>query len=123
MPVSLGVGPVHLRRHRSPARDGRARHPAGRRGRADAIREQLERRDWTALRDNGNGSRARTAGSPTIGLPPVGSRVTVNRGDGPAGEVTLHDLTQDGRQAAVIWDHQPGTSLVPVGCLRLRPVD
>ena len=56
-----------------------------------------------------------------VGLPPVGSRVTVDWGDGPAGEVTLHDLTQDGRQAAVIWDHLPGTSLVPVECLRTGP--
>jgi hypothetical protein len=41
----------------------------------------------------------------------------VNWGAGPVGEVTLHDLTQDGRQAAVSWDHLPGTSLVPVAFL------
>jgi hypothetical protein len=36
-----------------------------------------------------------------IGLPPVGSRVTVDWGGGPWGEVTLHDLSQDGKLAAV----------------------
>ena len=47
-------------------------------------------------------------------MPPVESRVTVNWGSGPAGEVTLHDLTQDGQRAVAIWDHLPGSSLVPV---------
>lgn len=53
-----------------------------------------------------------------VGLPPVGSRVTVDWGNGPAREVTLHDLTQDGSRAAVIWGDLPGTSLVPVEFLR-----
>lgn len=55
-----------------------------------------------------------------VGLPPVGSRVTVDWGNGPAGKVTLHDLTQDGTRAAVIWDDLPGTSLVPVARLKQR---
>ena len=38
----------------------------------------------------------------------------MNWGSGPAGEVTLHDLTQDGQRAVAIWDHLPGSSLVPV---------
>jgi hypothetical protein len=55
-----------------------------------------------------------------VWLPPIGSRVTVDWGDGPAGEVTLHDFTQDGTRVAVIWDHLPGTSLVPVAFLKKR---
>lgn len=52
-----------------------------------------------------------------IGLPPVGSRITVDWGGGPSGEATLHDLTQDGKRASVSWDHLPGTSLVHVAFL------
>ena len=45
---------------------------------------------------------------------PKDARVTatVDRGNGPAGESTLHDLTQDGARVAVTWDDLPGTSLV-----------
>jgi|GEM_PF-6530284 len=80
----------------------------------DAIRRQLER----ARLDSVAAQRERVVDADRrlafVGLPPVGSWVTVNWGDGPAGEVTLHDLTQDGQRVAVIWDHLPGTSLVPV---------
>ena len=88
-----------------------------------AIRARLEQ----ARLDSVAAQRERVADAnrrlAAVGLPPVGTRVSVNLGDGAAGEVTLHDLTQDGRQVAVIWPDQPGTSLVPVRCLRLRPVD
>jgi len=85
-----------------------------------AIRDRLER----SRLENAAAQRARIADAnhrlTAIGLPPVGSRVTVDWGSGPAGHVTLHDLTQDGRQVAVIWDDLPGTSLVPVECLEER---
>jgi len=32
----------------------------------------------------------------------------------------LRDLTQDGTRAVVVWDHLPGTSLVPVAFLKKR---
>jgi len=123
VPVSLGVGryTFDVTAHRLAVGELGIRRADG--TEQTAIREQLEQ----ARLDNVKRQRDRVRDADRrlaeIGLPPVGSRVTVNRGEGPAGEVTLHDLTQDGQRAAVIWDHLPGTSLVPVRCLNaLRTV-
>ena len=89
---------VHLRRTAHRLATGelgiRPANPAER----NALREQLEQ----ARRDNVAKQRERIQDAnrrlAELGLPPVGSRVTVNWGSGPAGEVTLHDLTQDGQR-------------------------
>ena len=120
VPVSLGVGrytfDVTAHRLAMGEMGPRRADPAEQ----TAIRERLER----ARLDNVAAQRERIASADRrlaeVGLPPVGSRVTVNWGAGPIGEVTLHDLTPDGRQAAVIWDHLPGTGLVPVPFLEPR---
>ena len=117
VPVSLGVGryTFDVTAHRLAIGDLGIRQAGP--AEQTAIRAGLER----ARLDNLAAQRERVASADRrlagVGLPPVGSRVIVNWGAGPVGEVTLHDLTQDGRRAAVIWDHLPGTSLVPVGCL------
>jgi len=123
VPVSLGVGryTFDVTAHRLAIGELGIRHADALE--RDVIRGQLER----ARLDNVAAQRERIASADRrlaeVGLPPVGSRVTVNWGDGPAGEVTLHDLTQDGRQAAVIWHHLPGTSLVPIRFVAVAPDD
>jgi hypothetical protein len=118
VPVSLGVGryTFDVTAHRVATGELGIR-PANAAEQAD-IRGRLER----ARLDNVAAQRERVADTDRrlaqVGLPPVGSRVTVDWGGGTAGEVTLHDLTQDGLRAAVIWDDLPGTSLVPVPFLR-----
>jgi len=91
---------------------------------AEAEQQEIRSRLEQARRDNAAAQQQRVADAnrrlADVGLPPFGSRVTVDWGDGPAGEVTLHDITQDGTRAAVVWDHLPGTSLVPVAFLKTR---
>jgi hypothetical protein len=119
VPVSLGVGryTFDVTAHRLAVGELgiRPADPAER----DPIRARLEQsrlNSVAAQRERVADANCRLA---AMGLPPVGSRVTVDWGDGAVGEVTLHDLTQDGRRAAVIRDDQPGTSLMPVVCLRI----
>ena len=114
VPVSLGAGryTFDVTAHRIAVGELGIRHTDA--AEQTAIRDRLEAArldDVAAQRDRIASADRRLA---KVGLPPVGSRVTVNWGAGPVGEVTLHDLTQDGRQAAVSWDRLPGTSLVPV---------
>ncbi len=121
VPVSLGVGryTFDVTAHRLAMGELgiRPADPAEQ----TAIRRQLER----AQLDNAAAQRKRVGDANRrlawIGLPPVGSRMTVNWGDGPVHEVILHDLTRDGQCAAVIWDPHPGTTLVPVECLESVP--
>ncbi len=120
VPVSLGLGryTFDVTAHRLAAGELgiRLAEPAEQ----VAIRAQLEQarlNNAAAQQKRIEDANRRLA---AIGLPSVGSRSLWIGATGPAAEVGLHDLTEDGRQAAVVWDDQPGTSLVPVGCVNAR---
>ena len=98
VPVSLGVGryTFDVTAHRLALGELRIRRATP--TEQTAIRDRLEQ----ARVENAVAQRARIADAnrrlAVIGLPPVGTRVTVDWGSGPAGEVTLHDLTQHGKR-------------------------
>ena len=118
VPVSLGVGryTFDVTAHRL------AMGELGIRRAAAAEQQEISARLDAARLENAAAQQERVADADKrladVGLPPVGTRVTVDWGGGPWGEVTVHDLTPDGTLAAVSWDHLPGTRLVPVAFLR-----
>jgi hypothetical protein len=120
VPVSLGVGryTFDVTAHRL------AMGELGIRRADPTEQENIRARLEQARLDNAAVQHQRVADADRrladVWLPPIGSRVTVDWGDGSAGEVMLRDLTQDGTRAVVVWDHLPGTSLVPVAFLKKR---